>query len=111
MTSKHSLAGIGVGQTWQTLGGSRALGTQYQNATGRPIMVCVSCSRPNTSSRATLQVSADAVTWVTADYFGSNMNSTGATDYATGNAIVPANWYYKCTVDGGQGLNHWSELR
>ena len=36
-------AGIGVGQTWQNVTGSRSAGTTYTNSTGKPISVSLSC--------------------------------------------------------------------
>jgi hypothetical protein len=38
---------LGVGQTWQNVTGSRALGTTYTNSTGRPISVNIVASRSN----------------------------------------------------------------
>ena len=71
-------AGIGVGQTWQDVGGSRSAGTSYQNTTGKPIMVAI---RGNTNSTHYLQVSTDNATWI----------SVGSTIAANANmtAIVP----------------------
>jgi len=34
-------AGIGVGQTWQDMSGSRSAGVTYTNSTGKPIMVSI----------------------------------------------------------------------
>lgn len=38
-SSVQSAAGIGYGQTWQNVTGSRVSGTTYTNSTGKPIMV------------------------------------------------------------------------
>ncbi len=35
---------IGVGQTWQSVTGSRALSTTYTNSTGKPIQLYIVCS-------------------------------------------------------------------
>ena len=40
---------LGIGQTWQNVAGSRALGTTYTNSTGRPILVNIVASRSNTT--------------------------------------------------------------
>jgi hypothetical protein len=40
-TGSTTGGGLGVGQTWQVLTGSRAIDTQYTNSTGRPIKVAV----------------------------------------------------------------------
>jgi hypothetical protein len=41
-TSATPAGGIGIGQTWQNVIGSRAAGTTYTNSTGKPIMVSIS---------------------------------------------------------------------
>lgn len=91
-------AGIGVGQTWQDVGGSRLAGTSYQNTTGKPIMVAI---RGNTNSTHYLQVSTDNATWI----------SVGSTIAANANmtAIVPDDHYYR--LQSGATFNGWSELR
>ncbi len=35
------VGGLGVGQTWQNVTGSRALSTNYVNSTGKPKLVCI----------------------------------------------------------------------
>jgi hypothetical protein len=40
-TSATPAGGIGIGQTWQSVTGSRALGTTYTNSSGKPIQVHV----------------------------------------------------------------------
>ena len=40
-TGSTTGGGLGVGQTWQVLTGSRAIDTAYTNSTGRPIKVAV----------------------------------------------------------------------
>lgn len=91
-------AGIGVGQTWQDVGGSRSAGTSYRNTTGKPIMVAI---RGNTNSTHYLQVSTDNATWI----------SVGSTIAANANmtAIVPDDHYYR--LQSGATFNGWSELR
>jgi len=91
-------AGIGVGQTWQDVGGSRSAGTSYQNTTGKPIMVAI---RGNTNSTHYLQVSTNNATWV----------SVGSTIAASANmtAIIPDDHYYR--LQSGATFNGWSELR
>lgn len=91
-------AGIGVGQTWQDVGGSRSAGTSYQNTTGKPIMVAI---RGNTNSTHYLQVSTNNATWI----------SVGSTIAASANmtAIIPDDHYYR--LQSGATFNGWSELR
>ena len=42
--------GIGVGQTWTDVTSSRAKATEYQNTTGKPIMVSISFTTFSTPS-------------------------------------------------------------
>ena len=102
---------IGIGQTPQAVVGSRALGTSYQNTTGRPILVSIWCDRGNVVSRCSCQTSPDNSTWTTNSYFGSNMTTTSVTDQTTGTMLVPNNYYYRATVDGSQTLSGWTEVR
>ena len=51
--------GLGVGQTWQDLSGSRSTGVTYTNTTGKPIMV--SLSMLYSAAGANLQTFVDGV--------------------------------------------------
>ena len=88
---------LGWGQTWQNVTASRASATSYQNATGRPIMVALTCSA---GSIQYLEVSADNATWV-------RVGNTQAAN-APNSFIVPDGWYYRLV--SGTFL-FWSELR
>lgn len=92
--------GIGSGQTWQDMSGSRALGTSYQNTTGRPIMVAVEFN--NGGSTSLFQVSNDNATWVT---IGTG-NFYGHTQI-----VIPNGSYYRVTNGGGAAYYYWTELR
>tara|TARA_R110000803_G_scaffold58197_1_gene116428 strand:+ start:1378 stop:2067 length:690 start_codon:yes stop_codon:yes gene_type:complete len=93
---------IGVGQTWQDMSASRAVGTSYQNTTGRPIMVSVGTT---ISTEAYLQVSSNGTTWVSVGTLGGH---GGINDSGSSQAIVPDDHYYKAT---GGTLAVWAELR
>jgi len=93
---------IGVGQTWQNVLGSRAIGTSYQNTTGKPIFVSV--SGYGTSGGVPMaQVSVDGSTWISV-VWRSN------TSVNTASFVVPNDSYYRIVnlsaVSGG-----WAELR
>lgn len=96
---------IGVGQTWQNLTASRALGTAYQNTTGRPIMIVVAAGG---SQMSEMQVSTDNVTYVSA---GNTSGFGGANDVKSASTIVPNNHYYRVLTSSTTVLNYWSELR
>ena len=101
-TQQHMLANaLGWGQTWQSVIGSRAGGTSYQNTTGRPIAVFISIS--STPGRS-VQVSVDNATWITV----GSVNATSA-DVRTASFIVPDQYYYR--IEDTVTLSAWSELR
>lgn len=97
-----SARALGVGQTWQNVSGSRAFGTNYQNTTGKPILVAI---RANMSVAGSLEVSPDGVAgWVTVGAIPTN------SPYPNAYAIIPPGHYYRAT---GTVTNIiiWSELR
>lgn len=96
--SWQSVASIGVGQTWQNVGGSRVSNTSYQNTTGKPIMVSI---RLSNSESAFAQVSPDNASWV-------NVGFGGGAEAQSVSFIVPALHYYRATGVFG---NNWAELR
>jgi hypothetical protein len=87
---------IGVGQTWQDMSGSRALGTTYTNNTGKPIQIAVTTS---TGTATTLTVGGVAVGRYSQETGGRGTQLT---------AIVPNSTSY--IAEGGV-LLYWAELR
>lgn len=98
-------SGLGVGQTWQNLTGSRALATTYTNSTGKPIMVAVYCSgSPNDGNFSA------TVGGVQLGRQGFGAIASGVS-FATITFIVPDGATYRADNTGGASLNSWSELR
>jgi len=98
---------LGVGQTWQNLTGSRAIGTTYTNNTGKPIMVSVSA---NTSVAASLTLSR--IVNGTAIGFSTTSLTTVGSSCDAGTWIVPDGATYACNIFAGTpSLQRWSELR
>lgn len=93
---------IGVGQAWVDLTASRASGTTYTNATGKPIMVSITSTRVGSS--ASVSAVVGGVTVFAAD-------STGQW-YGSNNPcfIVPNNTTYVVTFSG-VSIKNWAELR
>lgn len=91
--------GIGVGQTWQNVLGSRTFSTSYQNLTAKPIMVAIT-TNGSTTARP-IQVSVDNVTFIQV-----GTDSGGASDTSF---IVPVNYYYR--INGSTTIVAWAELR
>ena len=106
---------LGVGQTWTDVTSSRAKSTEYQNTTGKPIMVSVSFTT-DFVQRGQLQVSSSSgsgfITIADADG-GDYYSSTQDTDhYANITAIIPNNIYYKLSESHSSlVLRIWAELR
>jgi hypothetical protein len=98
-------ASVGVGQTWQNLAGSRALGTTYTNSTGRPIQV-IACVRVQSSgNQALVYVNEVLVAQTyTIDCCGAPQISFMPLSF-----IVPNGATYRIT--GNSGFTTWSELR
>lgn len=95
-----SVPGVGIGQTWQDVTGSRSEGTSYQNTSGGPMGVAIS----HTGASGTFEVSTDGVTWVVVyDLDGDNENGTKDNFYA----VIPDNHYYRMV---GGAASRWSEL-
>ncbi len=93
--------GLGVGQTWQNVAGSRVIGTTYTNTTGRPIAVLV--VNQGTAAVQALTLTVGGVVAAR----GVN-NSSTFENCVTG--IVPVGATY--VVSGtSASVTNWSELR
>lgn len=101
--------GLGFGQEWVNVTGSRAVGVTYTNSTNKPIMVSatVSGTTPNSTVSIALLVGSPAV-GVGINALVTNANPTQWSIYCQG--VVPPGQPYK--LDAVQGsLLAWSELR
>lgn len=97
-----SVGGIGYGQTWQDVKASRANNTQYQNTTGKPIMVFVTSGvLPGTAFIQCYVGTASANLLV-----GQNDSYYGLPSVSF---VVPDQHYYKVNAAGG--ISYWTELR
>lgn len=94
---------IGVGQTWQNVTASRALGTTYTNTTGKPIAVMVR------------GIGSAAGNFVSLDVVGVPAGQTGiqaSGQYSALFSIVPNNASYAVNITAGTYTNIiWSELK
>jgi hypothetical protein len=97
--------GLGVGQSWENLGpvatggnNTRALNTNYTNATGKPIMVVV----VSDSSQMFLSINNGPNIMVAINYSGGS-GGMGQS------LIIPDNTTYRITTNGT--LQSWAELR
>ena len=101
-------SGIGLGQTWQNVTGSRAIGSVYTNTTGRPIVVVVAA------------YSAVASAYIYAIVGGVAMGLTSTAEanytawinrYASTFFVVPNGATYQIIQNGAHSLWYWTELR
>ena len=102
----------GVNQTWQSFIASRAINTNFQNTTGRPISVSVTLTTVTAGAnnpRFWVGTSSPATTGVTVAFF-SNL-TTGDIDATVGPVIVPNLHYYQVQAAVGTSIAHWAELR
>lgn len=90
----------GVGQSWQDVSGSRALGTTYTNTTGRPIALSLRTS-PINSSFVNLTVGGVLI----ARRWGGE---TWAPEIPVFGIVPPGATY---VVTGSNALQSWCELR
>lgn len=97
-----SIAGLGVGQAYQNVTGSRTLGVTYYNLTGKPIFVCIDGGN---GINAYLQgfVNGAQVIW-------SRLNTSTGSQLASISFIVPPGASYSATMSFGT-VNDWTELR
>ena len=112
---------FGGGQVWQSVTGSRAFNTSYQNLTGSPIAVAIYASSDNTSSgigpvtgSLRFQVSTNGSTWVSVSHAFLERTGSGSSYIRSyvGSVVVPKSNYYRLyTTAGNQSLYSWAELR
>ena len=93
---------IGVGQTWQHVTASRALGVTYTNTSGKPIIVTINLINTSYDGGLTLTVNGLS-TFI--NYNGNSINCN-----IVNSIIVPNNVTYSASTNGGVML-HWYELR
>jgi hypothetical protein len=94
-------SGLGVGQTWQNVLSSRASNVQYQNTTGKPIMVNATGGNVGTTTLAGYAGPSSASLLV------AQARCDGYFPFIS--FTVPDQHYYK--VYSGAGIVVWTELR
>ena len=95
---------IGLGQTWQDVTASRALGTTYTNSTGKPITISVSILwHSNNANYDYITVNGVIVAKLGTD------NSSTTTSVSQLIAVVPDGGTYSVTAS--RPFKHWAELR
>jgi len=92
-----AVTALGVGQTWQDMTASRAVGVAYQNVSNQPMQVVI-----NMAQHCDFEISMDNVTWVIVTEGASGEN-------AVTSAIIPPWGYYKSA--SALFVNRWMELK
>jgi hypothetical protein len=99
-----SMSSIGYGQAWQSLLGSRNVGTTYVNTTGKPISVNVAMTSSATQSTSTLTVNG-VIT------YGSSAYVAGAPASTVSSIVPPGASYVAGVTLGTPSLAQWVEMR
>ena len=85
--------GVGIGQTWQNVTASRAMGTTYTNDTGKPIMLIARADRSGVSTSG-IGITISGVGVIPICY-GTN---SGGGNAAVGSIIIPIGATYVLSV-------------
>lgn len=95
--------GLGVGQQWYNVEGSRALGVTYTNTTSKPIMIAFDG-----------YAGAGYVEYyfyVNSIYISNAVCTSVAPVSCTTSFVVPSGYTYRISGNGGAYFVKWSELR
>jgi hypothetical protein len=103
-TAHVKLTGIGWGQTWQNVSGSRVANTWYTNSTGKPIQLAISAGLTNTQY---FQISPDGGT--TPINVLRGLGGTAGSPSLPTQLVIPNGWSYR--VPSGATIDTWWELR
>jgi hypothetical protein len=95
--------GVGMGQKWLNVTGSRAASTTYTNSTGKPIMVCVNLSN---STKSSINVTIDGIT-----FRGSSSPNTELSGNYASFIVPPGSTYSVANNAGTSTVTSWAELR
>lgn len=104
--SWSTVAGIGGGQTWSDVTGSRASGTTYTNSTGKPIQVFIRATWGASGSGSITPI----VGGVTLPVASGSSTGIAVSVTVTSSFIVPNGLTYSATYSGTTGTT-WAELR
>jgi hypothetical protein len=95
---------LGWGQTWQNVTGSRAINVEYQNVTGRPILIVI-FGRASGDRLFEVKGSNVGATYETVSLF-----TTLGEPITSITVLVPPDNYYRFRADDAN-ISNWAELR
>lgn len=97
------MSGLGYGQTYQNVSGSRALGTTYTNSTGRPITAYVGIANGGGAANMTVVVGGVTLPILT-------LAAAAAGSGVTFTVVIPPGQTYNFSTTSG-AVTGWVELR
>ncbi len=98
----------GTGQAWTPLSGSRVLGTNYTNSTGRPIVVYAAVVGTVANSTVSISITVNGVAGIGG---WSTIAGSSPGNYAvSAQAVIPPGGTYSVNATQGS-LNGWAEFR
>jgi hypothetical protein len=101
--TSSSRIGVGIGQSWQNVTSSRAIGTSYTNSTGSPIALSIQLSQ---GSGSVVQLTINGSVVIAAQ------GSTALNNHSMMYSIIPNGDSYSLSVVGGSNsIQAWHELR
>lgn len=98
----NAMSSLGYGQTWQSVTGSRSIGTTYYNTTGKPIIVVVTANAGSNNGSLSPTVNGIAI---------GNATGTTAGWYLQTNFLVPSGGSYSVANVSANTSVAWTELR
>jgi hypothetical protein len=101
--TSSSRIGVGIGQSWQNVTSSRAIGTSYTNSTGSPIALSIQLSQ---ASGSVVQLTINGSVVIAAQ------GCTDLNNHSMMYSIIPNGDSYSLSVVGGSNsIQAWHELR
>jgi len=100
------MSSLGYGQTWQSVAGSRVIGTTYYNTTGKPIIAVAGVQNNTQNGAGVFTVNGVASAWSTDSYLANAVSSISV--------VIPHGASYILTSTIGTlsiYSSRWSELR
>lgn len=101
----NNILGVGIGQSWTNVGGSRSSGTTYTNSTGRPIQLMVATDN---TGNTTYGSGGSAKFFINGNNVGESFCSNAANIGGLFQAIIPNGATYQVSAST---IRSWWELR
>lgn len=96
-------AGLGVGQSWQDVSGSRAKGTIYTNTSGKAILVSVSSTAHGSNTQCNIDIDGVEIE--------RSQSGGGSSNVSSVQALVPDGSTYEVNGNGNFSVGTWMELK